>query len=1278
MDQPVYIDRPPRIQPELPFDEIQIPAPPDKPEDGNARLIQVALPLLTIVGYVLIGSISGGGGRNALFIIPMAFTVVAAAAFSVYSLRKEKQRQAELERAYSDRLTELNKEMHVYHDMQRRFYGYNYPDRLTTFRIVHHARTEVEKEDRTLRSESRLWERRASDEDFGVVRLGMGTLPSTVTYVFNNTEKFEDPQVREALKLANDSLFVPDVPVMISLRQPYKPEGTDEEEEVKAEEEKAAEEASVERIPTTHALGIAGEAESVYEFVRAMLGHYVVFHAPMDAKLYVLASRKQEWTWAQNLPHSRKDDQNQYLCFVEDIKTDDEADRAFDDDDEGAIAQFLEGIRKILAQRKIRLQDRDQQSEAKEDPTLPFMLVVIDLLEATYDSDSPLTDLEADAAISILLAEGAALGAAVVFLVPERSKVPSSCLSVVEIEKTTPATNSKLQQFQKLHFRYAEVGVNTFRYVGEADYIAKLEEMSALSRALAQLEVRKGFGANLASVVPFMDLMGYNSMQALETDTWRKWQDSTEARYANWLRAKIGLMSGNKPRTLVFSAKRDGVHGMVAGSTGSGKSELLISLITFMAVTYDPTVLNFVLVDYKGGGAFKGFDELPHCVDIITNLAGEGVTRMFTAIKSEMYRRQALNVETETKNIVEYRQKGFHKKHYPYPFLFIIIDEFAEMIADRAEYRSELETITRVGRAQGVSLLLAAQRPSGVTDQMRSNIKFRICLRVETTGESREMLRRSDAAFLPNGIPGRGFLQVGNDEIELIQSAYTGDKYIDRDQAAQAPVIWPERGGQPSQAQDQEPPELYKAIVALLDKMSDEHRVEKQYAPWPNFLPAHLSLSETLISPNPAVEAVTSERYLIEVDKITLGRERESTLTLNPAVNRWLEGDNGWVEPLDWENYALRPVVGLVDNPYAAKQLPLIIDLPRGHWVIFGASGWGKTTFVRSLVVSLAASHSPGHVHMYLLDLGGRSLGVLANLPHVGSVIIPDEEGYKERVEQLLRELEELVEQRKTIFNNAGVPDLYTYNKANPSAPLPAVVVAIDNFIEFKETFGSENDNVESVLDKYVALMRQSKAYGIHFVITVNQMSVLSSQLYSVLTERMTLKLADHTEYRTIVGAAVADIGDTPGRGYVKEGNLALSCQVALPLDLRREGVAEVANETRELEQFAQNMHDFITASGYKYQPPRRIDALPKALLFKQILARQLQLDLDEKFLGRLKEATAKKWQDSLDPKQADWLKVTMGVISGNRLREMHLEAKKDGVMWYDCRWYRGRQIGIR
>ncbi|MEZ4513863.1 MAG: FtsK/SpoIIIE domain-containing protein [Chloroflexota bacterium] len=1257
MSQRIFIDRPPRIQPELPFDEIEIPSPPEKEERGYSQLIQIALPLLTIIGYVLVTTL-GGSGRSPWMLIPMALSVVASTGFSIYTYLKEKRQREEIEKAYEDRLVELSKEMNNYHDQQRRFYRYNYPDRTTTFRIVKNARTEVEKTERTLRSEARLWERRVDDDDFGAVRLGMGTLPSTVLYVLGDVENFSDPQVRAAMKLQEESQYVADIPVIINLRQP-RPQ---EEQEEEQEENKEA--SATPRTPTIHALGIAGSPQdrpAVYEFTRAFLSHFVVYHAPMNARLFVLATNKQEWLWTTALPHCQGDEQTQHHCFVEDIDQEAQADKAFDDDTEGAVEQFLEGIRKILAARKIQMHDRDDE-KGGSDPTQPFLLLVVDLLDVADDAASPLRDLEADAAISILLEEGAALGAAVIFLVSERSKVPGGCLGVVEIERTIPETNSAFQRNQTLHFRYAEVGVNSYRYVGKADFIAQPDMVLWLAQQLAQMEVRQSSGANLANGVSFMPLMGYDSLQELQADTWRKWQDSAKAKYANWLRVKIGLMSGNKPRTLVFSAKRDGVHGMVAGSTGSGKSELLISLIVGMAVTYSPTVLNFVLVDYKGGGAFKEFKELPHCVDVITNLAGDGVTRMFTAITSEMRRRQALNAETGTKNIVDYRQQGLHISHKPYPYLFMIIDEFAEMIADRPEYRTELESITRVGRAQGVSLILAAQRPSGVTDQMRSNIKFRICLRVETPGESREMLRRSDAAFLPSGLPGRGYLQVGNEEIELVQVAYTGEKYVDPDSSPRANVIWPERQESYNPEEDQDPPELYKVIITSLDKMAREGVVEKQRAPWPEPLRSSLSLSQLLVSQDPKATAVTSLDYLTDVEKITMGREADAILTLNPAVNKWLNGENGWIEPLDWEEYAMRPVVGLIDNPYDAKQLPLVADLRRGHMVVFGASGLGKTTFIRSLVVSLAATHSPNDLWIYILDLGGRQLGVLENLPHVGAVIIPDAEGYEERVEQLLRELDDMVGERKNILGLDGTADIYQYNKKHPEATLPAVLVAIDNFIEFNETFDNQNDAVESVLDKFVALARQAKPYGVHFVITATRLSVLSNQLFSLFTERLTLKLAETADYRAILGGQVADIGDVPGRGYIKYGHLPLSVQVAFPVDLQREGVEEAVDERKELEQFAQSMTEFMEGEQRGYKQLLRVDALPKSVLLKQILSRQLDLEIDEQFLAGLRQKVARRWRDSLDAKQADWLRVTIGTVSGNRLRDMHLEAKHDGV----------------
>ncbi|WP_129629703.1 FtsK/SpoIIIE domain-containing protein [Candidatus Oscillochloris fontis] len=1250
---PKHIDRPPRLQPEIPFGEVPIPKPPESSPEDRGRLLQIGLPLISIVGYVLVASF--GGGRSLGMLIPMALSVVASMTFSVYSFLKERGQRAAALQAYQERLVELSREMKQAHDQQRRFYSYNYPEPQTNLHIV--AQTKdltTQTGQRPLRSESRLWERRTSDDDFAMIRLGIGSRPSSVIYTLQEIEHFNDPLARAAMKLATDSQVVHQVPITLSLRPPIK-DLTADDETLNADEQE-------QRPPTpaTHALALAGTPESVYACVWALLAQMVVFHTSSDTRLYILATDRQPWSWAQKLPHTQEGEDTNFIFFVDQHQptTPDQHDDEGDEFD-----RYMESLRRLLVQRKIRLQQKDA-AEDQGDPRLPFCLVVVDLLAATLPER--LNAIETEAAIAILLAEGANLGATILFLVPERVKAPSGCQALIEIEETTLVTNTKRPNERQLTFRYAETGVNSFRYLGVADHVADVETMRQLAEDLRLLMVRQSAGAYVPPAVSYMDLVGYGSIDDLRDDAWKRWREANEAKRANWLRVSLGRMAGNKRRTLVFSAKRDGVHGMVAGSTGSGKSELLIALIAGLAVNYDPETLNFVLVDYKGGGAFKEFANLPHCVDIITNLAADGVTRMFTAIRAEMNRRQELNTSTDTKDIVEYRKKGLHLTHKPYPFLFIVIDEFAEMIADRAEYKSQLETITRLGRAQGVSLILAAQNPSGVTDQMRSNIKFRICLRVESGQESREMLRRQDAAFLPTGMPGRGYLQVGNDEIELIQIAYTGEPY--RDPNRSRPLVkWPDRHPNDDAGQDTVAPELYKLIIATLNQLADKQKRPKQLAPWPKSLPDHLALSDWLISDDPRIKTLTAEQYLSHeaVQHVTLAQPREANLSLNPALTHWLEGMPGWVEvehadaatrKTFWNSYALRPVVGLIDNPYAACNMPLVVDLVRGHTIIYGASGWGKSTFLRTLAISLAASHSPNYLHLYLLDLGGRGFGVLRKLPHVGAVITPDEEAYEERVNQLVREIEQLIDARKKVL---GSDDLIAYNQRNAVQPLPAIVLLIDNFSEFVATFGDTSDNVESLLQRFIVVLRQAKTYGVHVVISAAQPADVPSGVTSLFTERMTLRLADSTEYRTIVGGAVEEIGSVAGRGYVRIAGQPLAFQVALPITSTQN--SDQSNEQRELERLAEAMQSHIADHPARYIRPPRVDGLPRSVLLKEILSDKWLRNTKLTF-AELTVSTRQAWVKSRDPHHADWLQAVIGLSSGNRPRQIHFEASKDGV----------------
>ncbi|MFN7210714.1 MAG: FtsK/SpoIIIE domain-containing protein, partial [Aggregatilineales bacterium] len=356
---------------------------------------------------------------------------------------------------------------------------------------------------------------------------------------------------------------------------------------------------------------------------------------------------------------------------------------------------------------------------------------------------------------------------------------------------------------------------------------------------------------SLTELFELLDKREYKSVMDFPILEW--WRESRKPEKAEWLKAPIGLVTGNKVRSLIFDQQIDGVHGMVAGTTGSGKSELLLTVVAGLAMRYDPSVVNFILADYKGGSAFDPFKGLPHAVDIVTNLQGLAGARTFTAMKAEMNRRSALLAVTQTKHIVDYRKRNLHERREPFPFLFVIVDEFAEMVKENPEFKGSLDSITRLGRALGVSLILATQRPAGVvTDQMRSNIKWRICLRVETAEDSRELLKRSDAAFLPNNIPGRGYLQVGNENVELLQLARAGAPFTGDQETAEPPVIWRSRASMSglvdvaavaARSAAAEVPTISDLLIARMAQIAAENDdVVPQKKPWPDPLPVKLSL----------------------------------------------------------------------------------------------------------------------------------------------------------------------------------------------------------------------------------------------------------------------------------------------------------------------------------------------------------------------------------------------------------------------------------------------------
>jgi DNA segregation ATPase FtsK/SpoIIIE, S-DNA-T family len=1171
LPQPLLIDRPPRIQPELPFGEHIIPSPPELEEGLNQPLIQMALPLITIMGYVLVAVLGTRG--TMLLIIPMGLAVIASVAVAIFSYVKEKKFIAEKRAAYSQRLVELRREMENYLEMQRIFYHYNYPGPQTTYEVVNDTVREGGERLEDIRSGSRIWERRTSDADFGRLYLGIGTIPSTVVYKLAEAEKYDNPQIREALRLEKDSQFVKDVPVTI----PLKPFGAKQGEEAAA---------------VRHALGVTGNDQgTVYEYLHSTLFDFLTFQSPNDSRIYVIGSyqARQNWRWLFNVPHCKENDQTETLVFEEeeDCASTQEVDR---------VRFFLKNLRTIVEARKIRMADKDHSV----DVTLPFLVVIVDVLAAVPEW-SALKDLDMEPVLSSILQDGSALGAAVIFLVPDRSKVPSGCQAILEIDPDQDHT-------KKAIFRYAETGINTQRYIGRNDLLRDNEKPWDFSKKLAPLMIRSSYGVDLQTTITLLDMLNVSSLDELRVFAQQNWQRSKEPANADWLETSVGLLSGNEIRKLVFSAKADGVHGLIAGSTGSGKSELLMTLVLGLALNYDPSIVNFVLVDYKGGAAFEPFRKLPHCVDIVTNLEGSATARMFASINAELDRRQKLNTFTDSKDIVHYRKKGLSRKEDapPYPHLFIIIDEFSEMIAGNSEFKAQLESITRLGRSLGVTLILAAQRPAGVTDQMRANIKFRICLRVETPEDSRELLRRSDAAYLPSGIPGRGYLQVGNENIELIQTAYTGKDYQGSQKTSRPNVIWLDRPKLAQLTPTEEPPKIHDVMIDLLNNLAHEES-RPQWRPWPAFLPRLLSLETRLdldymnendiaVIGGARLPALSLEGETISaiVDVASLAtietRTDPKKHSLNQAVTAWLMGDGKW-NGVDWSRNALRPIVGLIDNPYEARQMPLTIHFPVGHAVIFGASGWGKTTFLRTMLVSLAATHSPDELQIYILDCGGRNLNIFHTLPHVGAVILSDEE---ERIQRLLRTLNDILEERQVRLSDAGFNNIYEYNQAHPEKIFPAILFVVDNFAEFKE-------NYDDLMAPLTSIIRDCRAFGIHFIATADVPTALPGKTYNLITERMTLRLSDSSEYTDIVGRGVPDMGEIPGRGFLRVGRMPLEFQTAMSFKVSEEDKLQRQDETAKLSLFIENMNT-AWASGWKGKPPIPVLTLATHVSLEKII----------------------------------------------------------------------------
>lgn len=903
-----------------------------------------------------------------------------------------------------------------------------------------------------------LWERssgleRSRDPDFLHLRLGTGRLPAT----FKVKPPSSLSQVGEVDELYDQAIRL-------------------------VQEFQSIDGVAV-TLPLTQigSVGLAGPRSSLLESARALLVHLTTLHAPNEVKIVALlpAHELAEWDWLRWLPHV----------------WDDERKHRF-------IASTPDQTRALLATLFPFLQRRalgraPDDTKTLHHPTYIFLFADPALYTTSADTSviGPLMHL--------LHTQGTTIGAYSVFLNERPDALPSACGAIVDL--SNGANRLRLVGPPTQDFPFTPDRVDSAR-------------VDAFARTLAPVRVKPlATQSDLLTNIPLTALLKTAKLE--DYPILQHWQqrDSHQS-----LEVPLGIEAGGGAVLLNFQDAAhhgDGSHAMVGGTTGTGKTRFLQTMIVLLAAHHHPHDVNFILIDYKGGDLLQGLENLPHVVGTLANLEKQDaqavlIERLFVCLEAELRQRRNL---LGGQNISEYQRDVLQgKSAQPLSHLFVVIDEFAEMIRnspDKNATTKRLLSIGATGRSLGVHLVLATQDPSGVvTDELRNNINIRLCLRMGSRQASMDILRLPDAyEYITSAQVGRAYLQTGNnDRFVPFQVAWGGDAYI------------------PGQA----------------STMSGEIREVGL-----NGQRTSLRRFHSLVSGGGDTQIAALARHIKKTaDDQGLARLKSPlSPPLQPIIfldDLW-RGEPGW-NGHSWETPGnvpwLAPIVGQSDDPSNQAQNSLRLPLgTEGHFALYGEPGSGKTTFVQTLVTSLALSYSPEDVHLYLIDFSGQRLLTLKNFPHVGDVFLGDD---VERLQRFLRFLTTELQTRKGQFARAGgsanLRDYCTITRTS----LPAIVIILEDYATFYKVCQNRNLDLDDILAN---LIRDGSSYGLHFILTMTSPSELKPRLANSISMTATYHLAT-PDYGMAVGPTGGLMPSPfPGRGLIK-GTPILEFQTALPV----------------------------------------------------------------------------------------------------------------------------------
>ena len=798
--------------------------------------------------------------------------------------------------------------------------------------------------------------------------------------------------------------------------------------------------------------------------VRAMLAQLFVFHAPDEVQLVISAhpDRAAEWAWAKWLPHAHHPSERDAVGAV----------RLF--------GETLEDVERLLgAEFAERARFESGASPSRDEP---FVVVVNDgglmppgsRFLATGYRNAVMIDLDGNAELS---------GRSVLTL-----EVIGSDLDMLRKDRVGREVRTRLAAPDQL----------------------SLTRIDTLVRLMARHCIGVGGATEVDGLSADLDLpmlLNINDLESFDART--AWAARTAA---DRLRVPIGVAVDGSPIELDLKESAEGgmgPHGMLIGATGSGKSELLRTLVMALAFTHSSETLNFVLVDFKGGATFAGLDRLPHVSAVITNLADEAglVDRMRDALRGELVRRQELlRAAGNFSSVRDYEQarvKGAPLT--PLPTLCVIVDEFSELIATHADFIDLFVMIGRLGRSLGVHLLLASQRlDDGRIHQLEGHLSYRVGLRTFSAMESRSVIGVPDAYELPSD-PGNGYLRSDVATITRFKAAYVSGPYRLRSSKIRQEII------------------------------------QSRVLPY-GITHQPLSMIPTEPEPQESVEARDDGPITASVMSVMASRLIDQgppahrvwlpPLENSPSLDQVLppllpDPDHGLRPAHSGTEYFLRVPLGLIDKPFDQIRDLLALDLAGvgGHAGIAGGPQSGKSTLLLSLISGLALTHSPTEVQFYCLDFGGGALSAIAELPHVGGVTGRHD---PDRVSRTVAEIFQILTDRERRFAELNITGMTAFREMRANGELPEerfgdIFLVVDGWFTLRQEFETPETTVREIAGRGLN-------YGIHILLTATRWSEMHHTMRDKIGNRLELRLGDPVESGIDLRAA-AQVPKQAGRG---------------------------------------------------------------------------------------------------------------------------------------------------